>query len=655
LFPNVGTDEATSALDATSRVLVFEAIKHWRRNKTTVVITHDLSQISQSDFVYVLKDGRVAEGGYRDDLEIGGGEFQRMSTVQAEAGGIAAKDEDTWSITAARRHIEDAEKMLESQYGRSPSVAAVRRESMAIHPVTLSSWMFEAVTDLTRTAAGQLPSAMVAERETTRLSRYVPMEAFTGDLPSVPRQRRPSTLAIDIPFPSPAVTTISRRLSLQFSPTSPIYSLGLSGSTLQEDSDSEDEKQALNRGATAVSRRRLNDSISSKRERKRWDNISVQLLNSTTVNTVAVEQPPASDAPQESLISVIRDAYSTVPYKPLIVLGIVFAMISGAITPLFSYVLSRLLFEVSKGAQDVSVINTFGGVVLAVAIADGLFVGLKFLVFETAAALWVARLRTICYRLVLAQDKKWFDRSENAAVRLCQILTRDGDDARSLIATVLSQAVVVVSMLAVGLIWALAHGWQLTLVGFAIAPVFIVTMVVQSRLVAKCELRNKRAREEVAKGYYDVRWLCCPLCLRRGSLPTTLQTIINIRGIRAMGFEGVFRERFNDSAEHALHTGVRGAFVEGCTYGVASSLIYLSEALLFYAGAILVSKGTYTYLQMVQVLNLVVFTVSIGSQLMAFSTLFIFTSPQRVVADVLICSSSHCKVRAGSTRLQSAS
>ncbi|KAH9034708.1 P-loop containing nucleoside triphosphate hydrolase protein [Lactarius pseudohatsudake] len=592
-------DEATSALDATSRVLVFEAIKHWRRNKTTIVITHDLSQISQTDFVYVLKDGTVAEGGYREDLEIGGGEFQRMATIQAEAGGIAAKDEDTWSVTAARRHIEDAEKILESQNGGSPSVAAVRRESMAIHSVTLSSWMFEAVTDLTRSAAGRLPSTMVAERETARLSRYVPMEAFTGDLPPVPRQRRPSTLAIDISLPSPVVTTTSRRLSLQFSPTSPIYSLGLSGSTLHEDSDSEDEKQALNRGATAASRRRRNHSISSKRERKRWDNISVQLAKSSTVNTVTVEQPPASDAPQESLISVIRDAYPTVPYKPLIVLGIVFAMISGAITPLFSYVLSRLLFEVSQGAQDVSVINTFGGLVLAVAIADGLFVGLKFLVFETAAALWVARLRTICYRLVLAQDKKWFDRSENAAVKLCQILTRDGDDARSLIATVLSQAVVVVSMLAVGLIWALARGWQLTLVGFAIAPVFIVTMIVQSRLVAKCELRNKRAREDVAKGYYD--------------------TIINIRGIRAMGFEGVFRERFNDSAEHALHTGVQGAFVEGCTYGVASSLIYLSEALLFYAGAVLVSQGTYTYLQMVQVLNLVVFTVSIGSQLMAFT------------------------------------
>lgn len=87
-----------------------------------------------------------------------------------------------------------------------------------------------------------------------------------------------------------------------------------------------------------------------------------------------------------------------------------------------------------------------------------------------------------------------------------------------------------------------------------------------------------------------------------------------------MGFEGVFQERFEKSADDALDTGVRGAFVEGCTNGVSSALIYLAEAVLFYVGAVLVARGTYNYLRMVQVLNLVVFTVTIGSQLMAFST-----------------------------------
>jgi len=94
---------------------------------------------------------------------------------------------------------------------------------------------------------------------------------------------------------------------------------------------------------------------------------------------------------------------------------------------------------------------------------------------------------------------------------------------------------------------------------------------------------------------------------------------VNIRGIRAMAYEGVFEHQFDVAVDKALSTGVRGAFVEGCTYGVASGLIYIAEALLFYVGAVLIARGTYTYLQMVEVLNLVVFTVTIGSQLMAFS------------------------------------
>lgn len=39
-------------------------------------------------------------------------------------------------------------------------------------------------------------------------------------------------------------------------------------------------------------------------------------------------------------------------------------------------------------------------------------------------------------------------------------------------------------------------------------------------------------------------------------------------------------------------------------------------------GAVLVAKGTYTYLQMVQVLNLLVFSVSIAAQMMVFGMLF---------------------------------
>jgi len=129
--------------------------------------------------------------------------------------------------------------------------------------------------------------------------------------------------------------------------------------------------------------------------------------------------------------------------------------------------------------------------------------------------------------------------------------------------------------------------------------VFAGVMALQTGMAAKCELRNKRAREEVAQSYYDA--------------------ILNVRAIRAMSIEAAFRARFEKAADEALLTGVKGGMVEGCTYGVASGLIYFAEAVLFYVGAVLVAKGTYTYLQLVEVLNLVVFSVTIGTQLMAFT------------------------------------
>lgn len=86
-----------------------------------------------------------------------------------------------------------------------------------------------------------------------------------------------------------------------------------------------------------------------------------------------------------------------------------------------------------------------------------------------------------------------------------------------------------------------------------------------------------------------------------------------------MSLEPVLQSQFDKAASACLASGIRGAFVEGCTYGVSSALIYLAEALLFYVGAILIANGTYTYLQMIQVLNLVIFTVTIGSQLMSFT------------------------------------
>ncbi|KAF7305096.1 hypothetical protein MKEN_01224800 [Mycena kentingensis (nom. inval.)] len=574
-------DEATSALDPTSRILVFEAIKRWRKNKTTIVITHDLSQIAPSDFVYVLKNGSVVEQGYRYDLETGDGEFGDMLASQNASGGFLPQKDIPEPLHPL------SERVYTPIPEESDSVAVEAGAGPLPLTTTFGNWMFEAVADLT------------APQQHSQISDSEPQP--TTDLE--PRQRRPSSVYEPPMLPAPIVTRQSRRHSLQFTPTSATFSFASSAPLIENDSDA--EKQVLDlekRGTRASSRRRQTRRPVTSRTltRSRWDDKKVPPLN---VKVALTKDPnpedPAPGATETSAWKLIRDVYPTVPYKPLVLLGILFCMISGAMTPIFSYLLSRLFYEVAIGAQHTTLINQYGAIVLSTAALDGIFLGLKYFVMETTSVAWITRMRKACFGSVLAQDKKWFDKPENAPVKLVQVLIKDGDDARNLIAVVLGQLAVVTSMLGIGLIWALVLGWQLTLVGFAIAPVFAVAMAVQTGLVAKCELRNKRAREEVAEGYYNA--------------------ILNVRGIRAMGFESIFQKKFENASDRALKTGVKGAFVEGCTYGVASGLIYLAEALLFYVGAVLVAKGTYSYLQMVQVMNLVVFTVTIGSQLMAFT------------------------------------
>lgn len=61
-------DEALSALDIISRDLLVEAIRQWRNNKTTIILTHEYRQIRDNDFVHLIEGGQIIESGLKADL-----------------------------------------------------------------------------------------------------------------------------------------------------------------------------------------------------------------------------------------------------------------------------------------------------------------------------------------------------------------------------------------------------------------------------------------------------------------------------------------------------------------------------------------------------------------------------------------------------------
>jgi ATP-binding cassette subfamily B (MDR/TAP) protein 1 len=212
----LGTDEATSALDGTSRLLVFEAIKKWRKNRTTIVITHDLSQIGPDDFVYVLSQGRVVEQGFRRDLEEPReGEFYQMMTTQGATGGFLPVKDVTTEEKRRWRSGMRLSNRRKKRLTRQPKLFDTGVRSVGSLLPLEPNYSRPSVPSL----AGH-SSHLPSQDDQARYGCQV----LPRGSPSPNRRRhfRRSSLTISIPR-SPEQRLAWKRSSLQFSPSSPTF------------------------------------------------------------------------------------------------------------------------------------------------------------------------------------------------------------------------------------------------------------------------------------------------------------------------------------------------------------------------------------------------------------------------------------------------
>ena len=75
-------DEATSALDQRTETRVKRALARLSAGKTTIIVAHRLSSISDADMIYVLDQGRIVESGTHDALLAHNGLYHGMYTTQ---------------------------------------------------------------------------------------------------------------------------------------------------------------------------------------------------------------------------------------------------------------------------------------------------------------------------------------------------------------------------------------------------------------------------------------------------------------------------------------------------------------------------------------------------------------------------------------------
>lgn len=76
-------DEATSSLDSRSEGAILKTLDKVAKGRTTITIAHRLSTITDSDVIYVLKDGKITESGNHEELLKMNGLYARLWHTQS--------------------------------------------------------------------------------------------------------------------------------------------------------------------------------------------------------------------------------------------------------------------------------------------------------------------------------------------------------------------------------------------------------------------------------------------------------------------------------------------------------------------------------------------------------------------------------------------
>lgn len=99
-------DEATSNIDAESEEMIMEVIHEMAKEKTVLLISHRLSNVIDSDCIYFLKDGRIAEFGTHKELLMKEGAYANLYENQRKLEAFAALGKAEKRTAACESNLE---------------------------------------------------------------------------------------------------------------------------------------------------------------------------------------------------------------------------------------------------------------------------------------------------------------------------------------------------------------------------------------------------------------------------------------------------------------------------------------------------------------------------------------------------------------------
>lgn len=556
-------DESTSALDYINRSHIMDAIRDWRRGKTTIIITHDISQILLQDFVYVLEGGHVVQEGYRETISaIAGSPFQGFLD---ERPAPHASEEESGTTVIPKPKQKPRPLSILSPLSRQQSPTGDSLE--LVDPLEM----------------------YLAERKEEWESSIVPT-VFTNRIGS--RAQRDSMRASTVISPLLRVNSCHSRsespVTVPRSSDDHLVKSNVSGvmdlipGFVDRAGERARETRRLSR-ITERSRRTSNTSSAPLNRRSFSGSNAYEMAvipeGSKGPKDYQTDSDEAKSKTKESLdVLSLRSILGTIWtnllwFDRMLLLNAFFWLVVYAVsTPVFSFVFSKLLATLFLVADREHKAMVYSLSVLAIAITDSSASFIYTSQLQIIGQIWVNGIRVEAFRRILDQPRQFFDKEENAVSRMTEVLDSRAEVMQTILGRFVPAVMLSSIMMSVAIGWSMIASWKLTLVGLAATP--ILWMI--SRAFDAVERKMAKSVQDKVETVSNV----------------FSETFTSIRTVKTLTLEDHFRKKFSAENRVLMTAAVKRAICSGVCFGMAEGSIVYLTALLFHWGAVLVSKGT---------------------------------------------------------------
>ncbi|CAG9943042.1 unnamed protein product [Clonostachys rosea f. rosea IK726] len=611
--PVLVLDEVTSGLDQVNRVLVMESLRCWRRNKTTVIITHDISQILPDDFVYVMDDAGIVEEGFKRDLiQKPEGFFASFDSpgsqegLEIEINVLSPTPPDASPITpiipsSSGLMADLFLRGLENHSSRYSYGGGSRRTSFgaaasyAAQMKAERSWASPANVPARSSAVPRDVELEDLDDERKRFSRFV-TERFILN-----KELERNDLRLPFSRSSQAGAYLRledhpRRHSIVPGPLSakrPSYKVA-GGPSPFRDKEFTIQEESLSVRSSA------NPENSSWSSGNHHHDEEDALPNSAPFREPEVYINDKEPKTKDSIFTTLKTVWPILGIKDRITLvcGILATVVGAAATPAFAYCFAQLLGIMTTPGNKSQRGMKWAVSMLAIAIVNGVGIGGGRYLVEKAAQSWVSNIRKEALRRILLQPRSWFNKSKNSPSRINECLDRNAEEMRNIVGRFVPIMTGVLTMISISLLWAFVVSWKLTLVALAPVPLVFATIQGFGLITGKWEGRCNEAAEEASASLTEV--------------------LLNIRVVRALALERYFRIKYESLVDAALNTGLKRSAFSSPLFGIYQSAGYFLTALVFYyATTMLVGDRELGVAEIMQVVNLLIFGIGMATSMLS--------------------------------------